>query len=276
MSIRKSGVLKLKAQRLMVFAALGLTTAIGNVYADGGCPYSTSEFMQGMFAGNDGSFAMGNIKKSGDVTINGEKYTVNVTDLNFDANLGYLGQFGAVQALFDEVRGKARDFDNDRAVKYFAIDCVGDNVKFTVKARQTKRNPSDAKEFDFILTKTGDQHQGGQQPGDVPPPQGGDAGDQHQGGQQPGDVPPPPQGGDAGDQHQGGQQPGDAPPPPQGGDAGDQHQGGQQPGDAPPPPQGGHQQQDFVQDEVYQPRIGDVRIHNSKKERWNGSRWVRM
>ena len=178
----------------MVFAALGLTTAIGNVYADGGCPYSTSEFMQGMFAGNDGSFAMKNIKKAGDVNIKGEKYTVNVNDPNFDANLRYLGQFGAVQALFDEVRGRDRDFDNKKAVKHFAIDCVGDNVKFTVKARKTKKNPSDAKKFDFILTKAGDQHQ-----------------------------------------------------------------------------------QNFDQEaEVFQPQTGDMRIHNNKKERWNGSRWVRM
>ena len=214
----------------MVFAALGLTTAIGNVYADGGCPYSTSEFMQEMFAGDDGSFAMKNIKKAGDVTIKGEKYTVNVNDHNFDANRGYLGQFGAVLASFDEVRGTNRDFDNNKAVKYFAIKCVGDNVKFTVKARQTKKNPSDAKEFDFILTKAGDQHQ--------------------QGGQQPGDMPPPPQG---------------------------DQQGGQQPGDVPPPPQGDQHQQNFDQEaEVFQPQTGDVRIHNNKKERWNGSRWVRM
>ena len=220
----------------MVFAALGLTNAIGNVYADGGCPYSTSEFMQEMFAGNDGSFAMKNIKKAGDVTINGEKYTVNVNDPNFDANLGYLGQFGAVQALFDEVRGKARDFGNDRAVKYFAIDCVGDNVKFTVKARQTKKNPSDAKEFDFILTKAGDQHQ--------------------QGGQQPGDVPPPPQG------DQGGQQPGDVPPPPQG------DQGGQQPGDMPPPPQDANI--------IEGPQEGDITIVGKDKLQYIKGRWVRI
>ena len=173
MSIKKSGVLKLKAQRLMVFAALGLTTAIGNVYADDddGCPYSTSEFMQGMFAGNDGSFAMKNIKKAGDVTIKGEKYTVNVNDPNFDANLGYLDQFRAVQASFDEVRGRGHNFDNNKAVKYFAIECDRNNVKFTVKASEIKQTLPEAIKFDFILTKAGDQHQqGGQQPGDMPPP----------------------------------------------------------------------------------------------------------
>ena len=224
----------------MVFAALGLTTAIGNVYADDddGCPYSTSEFMQGMFAGNDGSFAMKNIKKAGDVTIKGEKYTVNVNDPNFDANLGYLDQFRAVQASFDEVRGRGHNFDNNKAVKYFAIECDRNNVKFTVKASEIKQTLPEAIKFDFILTKAGDQHQ--------------------QGGQQPGDMPPPPQG-----DQQGGQQPGDVPPPPQG-----DQQGGQQPGDVPPPPQDANI--------IEGPQEGDITIVGKDKLQYIKGRWVRI
>jgi hypothetical protein len=41
-----------------------------------------------------------------------------------------------------------------------------------------------------------------------------------------------------------------------------------------PKPQ--YEQPSYNQEAEEQPKIGDVRINNAKKERWNGSRWVRM
>ena len=237
---KKSGVFKVSAYRAVLFAVLGVSTGIGNVYAENGCDFNAAEFLSGIVSANDGSVAIGNIQGNigKNIRIGAKNYTITTEEADFDAKLTAI-EGDRINAI---LRGIAPGFNNNAVKQQFNTECATPNdVKFSVKEVKKKglKGGYPAQVFNFKLAEVN--------VGDVPPPPQGDVPPPPQG-----DVPPPPQG--------------DVPPPPQ--------------GDVPNPGDVHHDdvgQNPMHDDEaMYPPEIGQVHNDNGKKMRWNGTKWVRL